>query len=136
MSTLRSDLAIIEPKILHMDLGQFSISLPVKDMEASLAFYQKLGFEIIDGGHQNEGFPDSDTTSWRILRSGNSVVGLFHGMFDDTIMTFNPTDVRGIQKRLKESGVQLIKEADESTEGPEHIIMTDPDGNQIMLDQH
>ena len=105
-------------------------------MEASLDFYQKLGFEIIDGGHMNQGFPDSETTSWRILKSGTSVVGLFHGMFDQTIMTFNPKDVRGIQKKLKEDGVSLIKEADESTEGPEHIIMTDPDGNQIMLDQH
>jgi len=119
-----------------MDLGQFSISLPVKDMQASLDFYQKLGFELIDGGHMNEGFPDSDTTSWRILKSGNSVVGLFHGMFDNQIMTFNPTDVRGIQKKLKEEGVELIKEADESTEGPEHLILMDPDGNQIMLDQH
>ncbi|MEO1255883.1 MAG: VOC family protein [Bacteroidota bacterium] len=119
-----------------MDLGQFSISLPVKDMDASLNFYQKLGFEIIDGGHMNEGFPDGENTSWRILKSGEAVIGLFLGMFENTIMTFNPADVRSIQKSLKESGVSLIKEADESTEGPEHIIMIDPDGNQIMMDQH
>ena len=119
-----------------MELGQFSVSLPVKDMEASLAFYQKLGFDVIDGGHLNEGFPDTDATSWRILKSDQAVIGLFQGMFENTIMTFNPKDVRSIQRHLKASGVSLIKEADESTEGPEHIIMTDPDGNQIMMDQH
>lgn len=119
-----------------MNLGQFSLSLPVKDMEASLEFYTNLGFEIIDGGHMNEGFPDSESTSWRILKNGHAVIGLFHGMFENSIMTFNPTDVRGIQKELKSKGVSFIKEANESTEGPEHIIMTDPDGNQIMLDQH
>ncbi|MEM0940341.1 MAG: VOC family protein [Bacteroidota bacterium] len=119
-----------------MNLGQFSISLPVKNLEASLDFYQKLGFEIIDGGHINQGFSDTDSTSWRILKSGDAVIGLFHGMFKETIMTFNPTDVRSIQKELKSKGILLIKEADEKTEGPEHVIMTDPDGNQIMIDQH
>ena len=119
-----------------MDLGQFSVSLPVKNMDASLDFYQKLGFEIIDGGHKNTGFPDTETTSWRILKSGTTVVGLFQGMFEDSILTFNPTDVRSIQKKLKAAGLTFIKEADESTEGPEHLIMTDPDGNQIMMDQH
>ena len=119
-----------------MDLGQFSISLPVKDMDASLDFYQKLGFEVIDGGHMNEGFPDSENSSWRILKTGNTVIGLFYGMFEKTIMTFNPKDVRGIQKTLKESGVSLLKEANDNTQGPDHIILTDPDGNQIMLDQH
>ena len=119
-----------------MELGQFSISLPVKDMEASVNFYSILGFEIIDGGHINAGFPDSDTTSWRIMKSGHTAIGLFHGMFDTFMMTFNPTDVRSIQKHLKKKGVSLIKEADESTKGPEHIIMTDPDGNTIMFDQH
>ena len=119
-----------------MELGQFSVSLPVKDMEASLVFYQKLGFEVVDGGHINKGFPDTDATSWRILKSGQAVIGLFQGMFENTIMTFNPKDVRSIQRHLKASGVSFIKEADESTEGPEHIILTDPDGNQIMMDQH
>lgn len=84
----------------------------------------------------NEGFPDGDTTKWRILSHESAKIGLFQGMFDHQIMTFNPTDVRSIQKDLKGKGVALIKEADESTEGPEHIIMLDPDGNQIMLDQH
>lgn len=127
---------IFNNKKIKMDLGQFSISLPVKNMEASLDFYKKLGFSVIDGGHMDEGFPDSDTTSWRILQSGNSVVGLFQGMFEERIMTFNPEDVRAIQSHLKSEGVSLIKEADETTEGPEHIILMDPDGNQIMLDQH
>lgn len=119
-----------------MNLGQFSLSLAVKDMSVSLEFYQKLGFEVIDGGHINEGFPDSDTTSWRILKSESVVIGLFQGMFENNIMTFNPKDVRGIQQQLKKNNISLIKEADESTEGPEHLILTDPDGNQIMMDQH
>lgn len=119
-----------------MDLGQFSISLAVKNMNSSLDFYQNFGFEIIDGGHMNQGFPDSENSSWRILKSGHTVIGLFHGMFDDNLMTFNPKDVRSIQKELKKKNVALIKEADETTTGPEHIILTDPDGNQIMLDQH
>lgn len=119
-----------------MELGAFSLSLPVKDMEASLSFYQKLGFEVIDGGHMNKGFPDGEGTSWRILKEGNTVIGLFQGMFEDKILTFVPKDVRAIQKELKAKGIPMIKEADESTTGPEHIIMTDPDGNQIMMDQH
>lgn len=119
-----------------MELGQFSISLPVKNMKSSIDFYQKLGFEIIDGGHMNKGFPDGENTSWRILKSTSVVIGLFQGMFEESIMTFNPKDVRSIQKELKAKGVKLIKEADEKTDGPEHIILTDPDGNQIMMDQH
>ncbi|MEQ9468607.1 MAG: VOC family protein [Ekhidna sp.] len=119
-----------------MNLGQFSISLPVKNMEASVDFYQKLGFEIIDGGHMNDSFPDGENTSWRIMKSESVVIGLFHGMFEESIMTFNPKDVRSIQKELKAKGIKLIKEANETTEGPEHIILTDPDGNQIMMDQH
>ena len=117
-------------------LGQFSVSLAVNDMEASLDFYSKLGFEIIDGGHKHEGYPDTDTTKWRILRSDNSVIGLFQGMFDANIMTFNPIDVRSIQKHLKSGGISLIKEADETTTGPESIVLLDPDGNQILIDQH
>lgn len=119
-----------------MDLGQFSISLAVKNMDTSLDFYKKLGFEIIDGGHMNKGFPDSENSSWRILKSDSVVVGLFHGMFENNIMTFNPKDVRSIQKELKKNNIALIKEADETTSGPEHIIMADPDGNQILIDQH
>jgi catechol 2,3-dioxygenase-like lactoylglutathione lyase family enzyme len=120
----------------NIDLGQFSVSLPVADMDKSLSFYETLGFEVIDGGHMLEAFPDTEDTKWRILRTGEAVIGLFQGMFPDTIMTFNPLDVRGIQKHLKSEGIELIKEADETTEGPESIILNDPDGNQIMLDQH
>lgn len=119
-----------------MNLGPFSLSLPVKNMEESLDFYQKIGFKIIDGGHQNEDFPDTANSSWRILKTGNTTIGLFHGMFNYAIMTFNPTDVRGIQKELKARGIALIKEANEVSEGPDHIILIDPDGNQIMMDQH
>lgn len=119
-----------------MELGQFSVSLAVKDMDTSLVFYQNLGFEVIDGGHMNEGFPDSEHGKWRILQTKGAVIGLFQGMFDSNIMTFNPKDVRSIQKELKSRGTTLIKEADETTEGPEHIMLTDPDGNMIMLDQH
>ena len=118
-----------------MELGRFSVSLAVKDMEASLKFYQTMGFEIVDGGHKQDGYPDTETTKWRILSNQSVNIGLFQGMFDKNILTFNPTDVRGIQRILKEAGVPLIKEADENTSGPEHIILQDPDGNQIMFDQ-
>ncbi len=119
-----------------MELGTFSVSLAVKDMEASLKFYGALGFEIVDGGHVNEAFPDTDKHKWRILQNGTTNIGLFEGMFDHNIMTFNPKDVRAIQKVLKANGISLIKEADESKEGPDHVILLDPDGNQIMFDQH
>ena len=118
-----------------MDLGQFSLSLAVKDMDASLAFYQNLGFKVIDGGHMHEGFADTETTKWRILQHDSVVIGLFQGMFENNIMTFNPKDVLSIQSKLKENSVGLIKEADPS-EPMKHLIMMDPDGNQIMLDQH
>jgi catechol 2,3-dioxygenase-like lactoylglutathione lyase family enzyme len=119
-----------------MDLGQFSVSLAVKNLDASLDFYGKLGFEVIDGGHMNEQFADSDEGRWRILKNGEAHVGLFEGMFDQNILTFNPTDARGIQKRLKDQGVPLVMEADESTEGPAHLMLADPDGNTILIDQH
>ncbi len=118
------------------NLGQASLSIAVKDISKSLDFYGKLGFEVIEGGHMNEGFPDGEHTKWRILRSRETVIGLFQGMFEKNILTFNPLDVRSIQKELKSKGVILDKECDESTTGPASIIMTDPDGNQIMLDQH
>ena len=119
-----------------MELGVFSVSLAVKDMEASLEFYGHLGFEVIDGGHTREAFLDTETTKWRILQNGEARVGLFEGMFDDNILTFNPGDVRSIQKSLKDVGVELVAEADESTEGPAHIVLADPDGNSILIDQH
>lgn len=110
-----------------MELGQFSVSLSVKDINASLEFYTKLGFSVYDG-NKSEG--------WLILKNGPVVVGIFQGMFEGNLMTFNPTDVRGIQKTLKESGVALIEEADPTTDGPAFITLTDPDGNNIMFDQH
>ncbi|ASF41295.1 MULTISPECIES: VOC family protein [Halobacillus] len=122
-----------------MRLGAFSISLSVKDIHTSKAFYEKLGFEVFGG---------DITQNWLMMKNENSVIGLFQGMFEDNIITFNPgwnqnaedvnpfTDVREIQKHLKEHGVNLVSEADETTEGPENITMVDPDGNPILIDQH
>ena len=122
-----------------MELGAFSISLAVKDIEASKSFYQKLGFEVT-GGDQSQ--------NWLILKNGTHVIGLFQGMFDKNILTFNPgwnndaeevnpfTDVRDIQRQLQTQGVELIEQADESGSGPAHITMVDPDGNPILIDQH
>ncbi|MGP4077501.1 VOC family protein [Halobacillus sp. K22] len=122
-----------------MHLGAFSISLSVKDIHKSKAFYEKLGFEVAGG---------DITQNWLMMKNENSVIGLFQGMFEDNIITFNPgwnqnsddvnpfTDVREIQKQLKEQGVNLVSEADETTEGPENITMVDPDGNPILIDQH
>ncbi len=117
-------------------LGPFSISLAVKDISASLVFYEALGFTVIDGGHLNDGFPDTTDTKWRILATQKTKIGLFQGMFPKNILTFNPTDVRSIQKHLRSSGIGMLKEADENTEGPESVILEDPDGNRILLDQH
>ncbi len=122
-----------------MELGAFSVSLAVKDIAASKAFYEKLGFATM-GGDQQQG--------WLILKNGSTVIGLFQGMFDKNILTFNPgwdqnaqnmadfTDVREIQSQLQAQGITLIKTADEAGSGPAHIVLEDPDGNQIMLDQH
>jgi catechol 2,3-dioxygenase-like lactoylglutathione lyase family enzyme len=110
-----------------MELGQFSLSLTVKDIHASLAFYRKLGFDLYDD-HRNQ--------NWAILKNGNTVIGLFQGMFEKNLLTFVPTDVRAIQKQLKVNGLTLEAEADESTTGPAYLTLTDPDGNPIMFDQH
>ena len=122
-----------------MDLGAFSISLTVKDLEASRAFYEKLGFEVVGGD------PAED---WLILRNDRHTIGLFHGMFDKNILTFNPgwdqqcaefepfDDVRDIQKQLKAAGVELAQEADESGSGPASCVLIDPDGNPVLIDQH
>jgi len=122
-----------------MELGAFSVSLSVENLEASRDFYQKLGFEPI-GGNADE--------NWLILKNGNIVIGLFHGMFEDNILTFNPgwdqqgsetdtfTDVREIQKQLRDLGVALASETDETTEGPASLMVIDPDGNPILIDQH
>lgn len=122
-----------------MKLGAFSISLSVKDIHASKAFYENLGFETM-GGNIDQ--------NWLILKNGDAIIGLFQGMFPNNIITFNPgwdqnakpfdpfDDVRAIQKDLKSKGVTLTTEADETTTGPAHLIVTDPDGNVVMLDQH
>jgi ketosteroid isomerase-like protein/predicted enzyme related to lactoylglutathione lyase len=127
------------PPEAAMDLGSFSISLTVKDLEASRQFYEKLGFVPFHG---------EAAQNWLMLRNGDHVIGLFQGMFDKNILTFNPgwdqnaqplpsfTDVRELQRRLKAAGVTLVQEADETTTGPAAFILTDPDGNPILIDQH
>lgn len=122
-----------------MELGAFSVSLAVKDIAVSKAFYEKLGFEA-SGGNLAD--------NWVILKNGDHVIGLFQGMFDKNLLTFNPgwnqdaqkvepfTDVREIQRQLKAQGVVLTTEADESTTGPAYIMLVDPDGNPILVDQH
>ncbi len=122
-----------------MELGAFSISLAVKDIEASREFYEKLGFEIFGG---------DASQNWLIMKNGDSTIGLFQGMFEKNTLTFNPgwdndahvldsfTDVREIQRQLKEKGIELVSEADESTTGPASLIAIDPDGNPILVDQH
>ncbi len=122
-----------------MDLGAFSVSLAVKDLAASRAFYEKLGFEMM-GGQPAE--------NWCILKNGEHVIGLFQGMFDGNILTFNPgwdqsaqntdafTDVRDLQKQLKDKGLELMSEADDASDGPASLMLQDPDGNTILIDQH
>ncbi len=117
-----------------MKLGKFSLSLTVKDTEKSMVFYQKLGFEVIDGGHVNEYFKDTDTMKWRILENPSVTIGLFQGMFDRNILTFHPNGVLEIQKTLKVNGVHLTKETME-TDITKSILFLNPDGNQIMLDE-
>ena len=121
-----------------MELGAFSVSLAVKDLQASMKFYDKFGFKVFGG----------DSKKWVILKNGDHIIGLFEGMFDKNILTFNPgwdqnaqkladfTDVRELQRRLKAQGIQLMNEADESTTGPASLIAVDPDGNPVLLDQH
>ena len=122
-----------------MQLGAFSVSLNVKDLEASRAFYEKFGFKPFKG---------EAAKNWLIMKNGDHVIGLFHGVFERNILTFNPgwnsnaqkvaafTDVRDLQRRLKAQGVKLVNEADESTKGPASFIAVDPDGNPILVDQH
>ena len=123
----------------RMKLGAFSISLTVADIEASKTFYEKLGFQVFGG---------DASQNWLILKNGDHAVGLFQGMFEKNILTFNPgwdqdcsklesfTDVREIQRRLKALGVKIENEADASTTGPASFMVSDPDGNTILIDQH
>ena len=113
-------------KETSMDLGAFSLSLAVKDIKASRAFYTKLGFEVVD---------DHEAQNWLIMKSGNTKIGLFQGMFEKNVLTFNPEDARAIQRHLKEQDVPLVQEADENGAGPAHITLVDPDGNPILFDQ-
>ncbi|WP_026710694.1 VOC family protein [Flavobacterium filum] len=122
-----------------MKLGAFSISLAVKDIQKSKEFYESLGFSCL-GGDINQ--------KWLILKNGNAIIGLFEGMFENNIITFNPgwdenaqnletfDDVRTIQQHLKNCGITLTSEADPNSNGPAHITLTDPDGNNILIDQH
>ena len=123
----------------NMELGAFSISLKVKDIKKSVEFYEKLGFTYKAGNIDQ---------NWIVLKNGSSVIGLFQGFIEENTLTFNPgwdqqaqnlpefTDVREIQKKLKAKDVKLDREADEKTTGPEYIILKDPDGNPILIDQH
>lgn len=122
-----------------MELGAFSVSLAVKDLGASQAFYEKLGFQQF-GGVAEQG--------WLIMKNGAAIIGLFQGMFENNILTFNPgwdqeaktletfSDVRDLQRALKEDGFSFVQEADESGSGPASFILLDPDGNAILVDQH
>jgi len=122
-----------------MELGNFSVSLAVKDIEASKVFYEKLGFAVFMG---------NQSQNWLIMKNGDHAIGLFQGMFEKNILTFNPgwnsdaqplsefTDVRELQRQLKDRGLTLLAEADESSTGPASLMIVDPDGNTILIDQH
>lgn len=122
-----------------MKLGAFSISLAVKDLQVSRDFYEKLGFAVFAGGMEQ---------NYLIMKNEDSLIGLFQGMFEGNILTFNPgwdqdaktlnefDDVREIQRDLKNHGLAIVQEVDESTKGPGSIILTDPDGNTVFIDQH
>ncbi len=122
-----------------MDLGNFSLGLAVEDLSISRAFYARLGFEVV-GGDSSQG--------WLIMKCPSCVIGLFQGMFEKNTLTFNPgwddagqtldtfTDVREIQRALRADGVEFAREADETTTGPASCMVSDPDGNPILIDQH
>lgn len=122
-----------------MELGAFSVSLAVKDLDASRQFYEKFGFTPFAG---------NAAQNWLILKNGSTVIGLFQGMFEKNILTFNPgwnsnaqalpafTDIRELQRQLKSQGVRFQQEADESTTGPASFVAVDPDDNPILVDQH
>jgi len=118
-----------------VNLGEFSISLAVKDLKASRAFYEKLGFQSSPPADPACS-PHAYGERWLILKNGGATIGLFQGLFDKNVLTFNPTDVRAIQRTLKERGVRFTLEADEKTTGPAAATLLDPDGTPILLDQH
>jgi predicted lactoylglutathione lyase len=122
-----------------MELGAFSVSLAVKDIKASKVFYEKLGFSVFGGELEQ---------NWLIMKNGDVVIGLFQGMFEQNILTFNPgwdqcanplesfTDVRELQRQLKENGLELVSEVEAESTGPGSLMLMDPDGNPILVDQH
>lgn len=122
-----------------MKLGAFSVSLSVKDIHKSKTFYENLGFQVFGG---------DITQNWLIMKNESCIIGLFQGMFEKNMLTFNPgwnenaenlnsfTDIRDIQKDLKAKGIKILSEADETSEGPASLTIEDPDGNPILLDQH
>ncbi|TQR19611.1 VOC family protein [Psychrobacillus vulpis] len=122
-----------------MKLGAFSVSLSVKDINISKSFYENLGFQVFGG---------DITQNWLIMKNESCIIGLFQGMFEKNILTFNPgwnenaenlnsfTDIRDLQKQLKAKGIKMLSEADESSEGPASFTIEDPDGNPILVDQH
>ncbi len=122
-----------------MELGAFSVSLSVKDVKVSKSFYEKLGFQVFGG---------DESQNWLIMKNGDHVIGLFQGMFEKNMLTFNPgwdqnsaaldayTDVRDLQRALKDRGITIENEADEDTTGPASFVVIDPDGNPILIDQH
>ncbi len=122
-----------------MNPGAFSLSLSVRDIKASRAFYEQLGFSVT-GGDPDKG--------WAILKNGGALIGLFQGMFEGNMLTFNPgwdqdgqafepfDDVRDIQRHLRAAGVEIVKETEDGGAGPAHIVVKDPDGNVILIDQH
>lgn len=123
----------------NMKLGAFSVSLSVKDIYKSKSFYENLGFQVLGG---------DITQNWLIMKNENCIIGLFQGMFEKNILTFNPgwnengenlnsfTDIREIQRQLKAKGIKILSEADETSEGPASFTIEDPDGNPILIDQH
>ena len=122
-----------------MILGAFSVSLTVKDIQTSKSFYEHFGFRVFGG---------DESQNWLIMKNGSCTIGLFQGMFDKNILTFNPgwdenatklesfTDVRELQRQLKANGIKIETEANEETSGPASFVVVDPDGNPILVDQH
>lgn len=139
MNVIADNLPTTNSKENTLQLGAFSISLTVKDITVSKDFYSKLGFEEVGGNMEQ---------NWLVLRNGSTTIGLFQGMFDQNLMTFNPgwsataepldafEDIRDVQQTLKERGVELATEADPAESGPASFMLVDPDGNQILVDQH